>query len=102
VSGTPQDELRRIVEARGLAPFFKSVLGAPTTKPEAFAGILRGSGYAAQDVLAVGDSMTEFWAAEELGIPVLGIVAEQSTTQFPATVPTLPSLKNAAVLLGLA
>lgn len=101
VSGTPEDELCKIVEARGLAPFFQSVRGAPTTKPQAFAQILRNGGHAAARVVAVGDSMTEFWAAEELGIPFLGIVPDGSTP-FPATVQTLPSLKNAAALLGLA
>lgn len=102
VSGTPQDELRRTVVARGLAPFFKTVRGAPATKPEAFAEILRSGGHAAASVVAIGDAMTEFWAAEALGIPFLGIVPKHGSSHFPAGVPTLPSLKDAAALLGLA
>ena len=102
VSGTPHEELRQVIEARGLARFFQSIWGAPATKREAFARILRGNGYAATSVIAIGDSMTEFWAAEALGIPFLGIVSQHGGTHFPAGVQTLPSLQNAAALLGLA
>jgi phosphoglycolate phosphatase len=101
VSGTPEEELRAIIEARGLAPFFKSTWGAPVTKPEAFADILQRNGYPAAGVVAIGDSMTEFWAAEELGIPFLGIVADGSEAQFPDGVATRPSLEGAATLLGI-
>jgi len=101
VSGTPEDELRRVIEARGLARFFQSVWGAPATKPVAFDRILRDNGYAAASVVAIGDSMTECWAAEQLAIPFLGIVPEHGSTPFPAGVPTQSSLKNVAALLGI-
>jgi phosphoglycolate phosphatase-like HAD superfamily hydrolase len=101
VSGTPDDELRKVIEARGLARFFQSIYGAPATKPEAFARIVRLSGYNVTSVVAIGDSMTECWAAEQLGIPFLGITPENGSAQFPPHIPVRPSLKDVATLLGL-
>jgi phosphoglycolate phosphatase len=101
VSGTPEEELRGVIGKRGLAPFFRSVWGAPTTKVDAFAGILRDNRYEASCVVAIGDSMTEFWAAQELGIPFLGIGGEGTAAQFPAGVVTRPSLKAVPELLGI-
>src|SRR5262249_32377590 len=47
VSGTPEEELRQVIEARGLARFFHSIFGAPATKRAAFDRILRENRYAA-------------------------------------------------------
>jgi phosphoglycolate phosphatase-like HAD superfamily hydrolase len=100
VSGTPDEELRLVIAERDLAPFFKTVWGAPATKVEAFGRILRDHRYEAARVVAIGDSMTEFWAAEALGIPFLGI-ANGSAASFPARVPTEPTLQNVGALLGI-
>src|SRR5262245_39203824 len=74
---------------------------APTTKVDAFARIVRDNDYEASHVVAIGDSMPEFWAARELGIPVLGIGGEGSDAQFPAGVKTRPSLKTVLELLRI-
>jgi len=63
VSGTPHDELVDIVERRGLARCFKSLQGAPMTKPQAFAAIVDRNGYASARVVTVGDAVTEYEAA---------------------------------------
>ena len=68
VSGTPEEELRLVIAERGLAPFFRTVWGAPATKVEAFGRILRDHRYETARVVAIGDAMTECWAAQELGI----------------------------------
>jgi len=67
----------------------------------AFDRIVGDNGYSATSVVAIGDSMTECWAAEQLGIPFLGIAAEHGSTQFPAGVPTQPSLQGVAALLRI-
>ena len=100
VSGTPEEELLDIVERRGLAPYFATVQGAPTSKPEAFAWILEEYGYAPEGCVAVGDATTEFDAARGLEIPFFGIVAGQEPSPFPAEVPVLPSLEKLASALG--
>lgn len=87
VSGTPQSELELIVEKRGLRGYFHDVIGAPTRKAHAFDAIAREGGHAAESVLTVGDSITEYMAALELGMPFLGIVPEREASPFPASVP---------------
>ena len=82
-----------------MANFFRTITGAPATKIEAFARILGENGYDASEVVAIGDSMTEFCAAGELGIPFLGIAAGAS---FPAGTPTRPSLATVGALLAVA
>ena len=72
VSGTPDAELRLVIAERGLAPFFGTVWGAPATKVAAFGRILRDHRYDPARVVAIGDAMTECWAAQELGIAFLG------------------------------
>lgn len=101
ISGTPHEELVEIVRARNLGRFFKSIYGAPTGKPEAFARILKTGRYKSDQALAVGDSMTEYEAAAGLGIPFLGIVAPESERSFPDGIVTRPSLLDVDRLIGL-
>jgi phosphoglycolate phosphatase len=101
VSGTPETELRAIVAARGWQAHFESVTGAPTSKPAAFARIARDGGHAPEDLLAVGDSRTEFDAAEGLGMPFVGIVAPGLSNPFPPGIAVLPDLTGLAARLGL-
>lgn len=100
VSGTPETELRRIVEDRGLSRFFRSVAGAPETKYDAFARILDEEGIAADRALAVGDSTTEFDAARALAIPFLGVLDEDGVSAFPPDVPVVADLSGVAAGLG--
>lgn len=94
VSGTPQEELVDIIQRRGLSGYFRSVHGAPATKPEAFARILAQYHYAAGRTLAVGDAPTEYFAAVELGIAFLGVVADGEPNPFPGDVPIVPTLET--------
>lgn len=102
VSGTPQSELERIVEHRGLRGYFQDVIGAPTRKPQAFDAIARKGGHAREGILAIGDSITEYMAALELGMPFLGIVPEQEPSPFPASVPVRSDLTHLDAFLGQA
>lgn len=101
VSGTPQDELGRIVEARGLAHFFRSVRGAPAKKRDAFDAITRDEGYERSRVLAVGDSMTEYEAARDVGIAFLGVIPAGIDNPYPANVLVLPTLRNVETVLTI-
>ncbi len=101
VSGTPETELVEIVKARGLAPFFRSVRGAPATKPQTFAQIVAAEREPRDRILAVGDSMTEYLAAREVDIAFLGIVSDGVDSLFPPEVPVRSSLLDADTLLGI-
>jgi phosphoglycolate phosphatase-like HAD superfamily hydrolase len=100
ISGTPESELRSIVEARGLADCFVEVHGAPETKPEAFASILERNCLDPTEVLAIGDAVTEQDAALELGIPFLGVLAPEYPSRFADDVPTVDHLIGLAERLG--
>ncbi|ALK32570.1 HAD family hydrolase [Burkholderia plantarii] len=83
ISGTTDDDLRHITQRRDFARYFRTIAGSPTTKPVAFADVLRHGGWQPAEVLAIGDSWTEFDAARELGMPFAGIVAPGEPNPFP-------------------
>ncbi len=101
VSGTPQEELAEIIERRGLTSFFRTIVGAPATKRDAFEAILRENRLAPAETAAIGDAATEYWAAAELGISFIGVVAQNEPNPFPRTVPTIRSLEQLPGLLGI-
>ncbi|MEQ8771894.1 MAG: HAD hydrolase-like protein [Erythrobacter sp.] len=72
VSGTPEDELAAIAEAKGLTPFFRSLRGSPRTKPEIVREILSAEGFAPENCLFVGDAISDHACAEQCGLGFLG------------------------------
>lgn len=70
-SGAPEGELRFIVKERGLSCFFKGVYGAPTLKPEIIKHILDKEDIDKEDVLFVGDELSDYEAAKEVEIPFI-------------------------------
>jgi phosphoglycolate phosphatase-like HAD superfamily hydrolase len=55
-SATPLDELNLILQNRGLHPYFKGVLGAPTPKKAMFDHIMNAEKILPEDILYIGDS----------------------------------------------
>ncbi len=90
-SGTPEDELLRIVERRSMARYFAGVRGAPAKKDELIAGFARAAGLAPGRVLMVGDSTTDYEGAVQAGADFLGI-ASPLVPVFGPGVPVLPDL----------
>jgi phosphoglycolate phosphatase-like HAD superfamily hydrolase len=74
-SGTPQEELERVVDARGLRSFFTEVWGTPPGKPEIIRDILARFELAQEDVFFVGDGLSDYKAAAETGV---GFVARDT------------------------
>lgn len=70
-SGTPQEELRSIVEQRGLDLWFDGVWGTPASKPEIIRAILADHDLQPEDVLFVGDGVSDHAAAIECGLPFI-------------------------------
>lgn len=88
-SGTPQPELRRIVERRGLSDFFKGVYGAPAKKAEIISGVARSLACSPQKLAMVGDAMTDHDAAKETGARFIGV---GPASAFPPGTFVLPDL----------
>ena len=71
-SGSDQEELRGVVAARGLAPYFEDVLGSPMRKTDCVRTILQSLGEpqrAARGAWFVGDAVADLQAAEDHGVP---------------------------------
>jgi len=97
-SGTPEEELLRIIERRGMAHYFAGVAGAPRKKGAILRDFLARSGADPARLLMVGDAMTDFDGATEAGVSFLGI-APAGANPFPAGVPVLPDLNGLAAFL---
>jgi phosphoglycolate phosphatase-like HAD superfamily hydrolase len=68
VSGTPEEELRLIVEKRSLGGYFNGVFGAPASKTYLVNSILAEHGLAPDEAVLVGDSITDYNASVETGV----------------------------------
>jgi HAD superfamily hydrolase (TIGR01549 family) len=90
-SGTPEEELVRILNKRGMSHYFKGAFGSPKKKGEILRNIINSFGFSPKRVLMVGDSTTDLEGAVEAGVCFLGI-SNGSEHAFPPDVFTLPDL----------
>ncbi len=100
VSAAPEDELRSALTERGLLGRFKSIGGAPRSKRAEFRRILSEDGVEAGAVLAIGDSLMEYHAAVELGMPFLAIIAHGVPDRFPAGVSKTTDLSDLILFIN--
>lgn len=91
-SGTPEVELKVIVERRGLSPYFKQVRGAPKLKKILIAEILSDNCLNPESVLMIGDAMADYEGAAANGLAFLGRVKPGDDNPFPAGTPVVPDL----------
>ena len=91
-SGTPENELKTIVERRGLSPYFTEVRGSPLSKQTLIAEILTTHALIPQRVLMIGDAMADYQGATLNGTAFLGRVRPGDENPFPAQVKIVPDL----------
>ena len=94
-SGTPEEELVRIVALRELTPYFVGVFGTPPKKEEIAHRILTEHRLGAEEVVFIGDAMTDFDAARACGLAFIGIAADGHGS-FPEGTCVLPDLRGLA------
>ncbi|MEO5338541.1 MAG: HAD hydrolase-like protein [Magnetospirillum sp. WYHS-4] len=97
VSGTPEDELRRIAERRAMAHFFKGIFGSPRHKAPIIRDILAAEGLAPGRVLFIGDATTDSTAAAATGLRFLGRVPPGAPNPFPPGTEIVPDLTGLSV-----
>lgn len=90
-SGTPEAELKRILEKRNMLHYFRAAFGSPAKKGEILCDIMQSGGYLPERVLMVGDSMLDMEGAKEAGSCFLGRYSPQDNI-FPPEVPVLPDI----------
>jgi phosphoglycolate phosphatase-like HAD superfamily hydrolase len=72
-SGTPDLELKDIVNRRGMGHYFQKIYGSPMTKEEILNTIIVDNGWMPERVLMVGDALADWEGADAVGAEFLGI-----------------------------
>ena len=71
-SGTQQPEIELIVGRRRIGKYFSSVYGSPAKKADIVKKVLAENGYRPEEVLYVGDAMSDYEAAVSNGVGFIG------------------------------
>ena len=87
VSGTPDKEIKLIVQRKGLSKYFKEVHGSPRKKWGICREIITKKNYNSQNCLFIGDAMSDYEAAQKNRICFLGIVGNGEISLFPDGTP---------------
>lgn len=93
VSGTPVQEMRDIVQRKGLSPYFSEVHGSPQVKGVIVADILARHQFAPDRCLFIGDALADYQAAQATGLHFLGIVPQGEECRFPAGIATSATVR---------
>ena len=101
VSGTPQEELEEVIGFRKLSSYFTRVFGSPPAKNIIFSEILNSWGLKAEEMVFVGDSMTDFKEAYFVGVPFIGRKGPEGETFQNLQVPTIFDLSELGSLVDL-
>lgn len=68
ISGTPHEEINKIVDIKGLNIYFEGVFGSPTTKSYWTRKIIEEKKLDVNRLIFIGDAMSDYKAAEENNI----------------------------------
>jgi len=82
-SGAPHEELRVILERRGLRQYFTGIYGSPPAKTALLRDIILRAGVDPATAVMVGDSVTDLDAAEAVGTLFYGRGEELQGGNFP-------------------
>lgn len=91
ISGTPEIELKYVVDQRKMGHYFMEILGSPVKKPEHIRRLLEKYGLVPEQCIFIGDALTDYNAALETGLHFIGI---QGEVNFPDTVKPLPDCQG--------
>jgi HAD superfamily hydrolase (TIGR01549 family) len=71
-SGTPHEEMMRVIEAKGLGAFFADVCGAPTLKGQIINRFIEQYDLAKEEVVFVGDAINDYDGAKDADVEFIG------------------------------
>ncbi|MCL4263412.1 MAG: HAD hydrolase-like protein [Anaerolineae bacterium] len=101
-SGTPQAELDFIVTRRDLRGSFQEVWGTPCTKPDILGDIVARYGWQPDEVLMVGDGLSDYQAAQAVGTRFLArLTPEQQAEWDKLDVVGVDDLRGLAQVVGV-
>lgn len=90
-SGTPDEEIREIMERRNMLRYFVSVQGSPASKAEIINTFCIAHGFDRDRVLMVGDSWTDYEGALASGVRFVGRISN-AAVNFPPNVTIISDL----------
>lgn len=93
-SGTPEEELLDIVAQRQLGHFFDRVRGAPDKKPKILREAMALTGAGPAQTVMVGDALTDYEAAVEIGCPFIGVMDKTGAHPFPSGALVIPDMRR--------
>jgi phosphoglycolate phosphatase-like HAD superfamily hydrolase len=99
ISGTPEDELKQVVEARGMTHYFDEILGSPIKKPAHIRALLSGYQLQPDSCVFVGDALTDYHAARETGLHFLGIQGDVELPEDAHVLPDCTGLQRAVAAI---
>lgn len=99
VSGTPEAELKEIVEARKLSRYFISIHGSPHHKAPIVNEQIQRHGFDSDQCLFVGDAMTDYDAAKKTGLTFIGRVGQGHVNLFPKGTTVIEDLTHLTISL---
>ena len=76
-SGTPDEELNKIIEGRGFDKYFKAVYGSNISKEEAIDKVADQESAEYSDMMFIGDAVTDYRAAKVRNIPFVAVYSEE-------------------------
>ncbi len=95
ISGTPEDELREIINRRKMTHYFSRILGSPVKKPVHVRDLLSDFRFDPKSCFFIGDALTDYNTAVETDTHFIGI---EGFVEFPKGTLVLPDcfeLENA-------
>ena len=94
VTGTPQEEILRILTRRKMSHYFVSVHGSPPRKPPIVRDLLDRHGFSPERTLFVGDARADYEAAHANGVRFVGRLLPGGSNGFPSDVPVISDLTS--------
>jgi len=102
-SGSPQEELELIVRRRGLSSYFTEVWGTPLKKVQIIQCILERFSLHREEVLFIGDGLSDYQAAMATGIQFLARATPEEQQRWQELgVPRAADLRQICSLIGIA
>jgi len=97
-SGTPDEELKRILKKRNMMPLFQGVYGSPAEKGEILRSIVTHGNFDPTRVLMIGDAWADWEGALAANISFLGCIPSHNNP-FPPEVPVISDLTSLAAFI---
>ena len=94
VSAAPQEEVRAVIQHRNMDHYFREVYGGPVKKTTILTQLLQQEACVPHSMLFIGDSISDYRAADAVGCAFLGVIAAGKKNVFPEHVTIVPDLTN--------